>query len=214
MKNMKYPSLREERKLWRKGYKVVASLDEAGRGPLAGPVVVAAVIVQDERIISLKIKDSKKLSPRQREIFYSLLIKNKKISWATAIVSEKVIDRINILAATKLAMLRAIKKLEKKVGLVNYLLLDGNFKINSPISQKSIVKADEKIFSCAAASIIAKVTRDRLMLKYHQKYPLYNFDKNKGYPTLDHLRKLKKYGYSEIHRQSFSPVQDLILKNK
>ena len=211
---MKHPSLKEERKLWRAGYKIIASLDEVGRGPLAGPVVVAAVIVLDEKIKKLKVKDSKKLSPKERKVLYSLLTGSEKISWATAIVSERVIDRINILEATKLAMVRTVKKLEKKVGWVDYLLLDGNFKINSPIPQKSIIKADETVFSCASASIIAKVTRDRLMLKYHQKYPLYSFDKNKGYPTPEHLKRLRKYGYSKIHRQSFSPVKDLILKNK
>jgi ribonuclease HII len=200
---MPHLSLREERKLWKKGCKYVACLDEAGRGPLAGPVVAAACMTVDCRlkITDFKnLKDSKKLSRKQREKFYKIITKNKNIEWGIARVSERVIDKINILEATRLAMKRAIQKLNKKP---NFLILDGKMKLDSPIPQKSIIKADEKVFSCAAASIIAKVTRDRMMERYHRKYPKYSFDRHKGYPTKYHIRMLKKYGRCDIHRKSF-----------
>jgi ribonuclease HII len=200
---MSYLSFKEERKLWKKGYKRVACLDEAGRGPLAGPVVAAACMTVDYRLKTAdfkNLKDSKKLSRKQREKFYEIITKNKNIGWGIARVSEKVIDKINILEATRLAMKRAIQKLNKKP---NFLILDGKMKLDLPFPQKSIIKADEKVFSCAAASIIAKVTRDRIMERYHRKYPKYSFDRHKGYPTKYHTRMLKKYGRCDIHRKSF-----------
>ncbi len=209
---MRYPSFGEEKRLWRKGYKIVVGLDEAGRGPLAGPVVAVAVVINSKflpagrqgKTQNLKIKDSKKLTARQREYFYKILTTHPQIKWGTGRVSEKVIDKINILEATKMAMKRAVRNLEKKIGRgAEFLILDGNFKINSDISRKSIIKADEKVFSCAAASIIAKVLRDKMMLKYHKKYPRYGFDKNKGYPTKFHRETIKKIGFCFIHRQSF-----------
>lgn len=220
------PDLKEERKLWKKGYKKVACLDEAGRGPLAGPVVAAAVFIKKFSIFNYqalakvkkkkiffdpqfsKIKDSKKLTPKRREEFYQLLTNppagGPQIKWGIARVSEKVIDKINILEATKLAMKRAVKKLSKKP---NFLILDGKMKLDLPISQKSIIKADEKVFSCAIASILAKVSRDRIMERYHQSYPQYGFDRHKGYPTKLHRKMLKKYGPCKIHRRSFRPLK-------
>ncbi len=219
----KIPNLNEEKKLWRKRYKLVAGLDEAGRGALAGPVVAAAVLLNSKFKIQnsklqFKIKnlrDSKKLSPQKREKFYKILTKNPSIEWAVGVVSEKVIDKINILEATKLAMEKAIKKIQnskcknqnnKPKFKINCLILDGKMKLDLPIFQKSIIKADEKVFSCAAASIIAKVTRDRIMMRYHKEYPQYGFDKHKGYPTKYHFKMLKKYGHSKLHRKSFRPV--------
>ncbi|TET84497.1 MAG: ribonuclease HII [Candidatus Nealsonbacteria bacterium] len=212
---MKYPTLQEEKRLWKKGYKRVACLDEAGRGPLSGPVIAAAVIIKPclkWKFKHLQIKDSKKLTPKRRKELYKILINplrqladgGPQIKWGIGRVSEKVIDKINILEATKLAMKRAIQKLNKKP---KFLIIDGNFKINSSISQKSIIKADEKVFSCAVASILAKVTRDRMMERYHQKYPKYGFDRHKGYPTKLHRKMLKKYGPCKIHRKSFKPVK-------
>jgi len=200
------PNLSEEKKLWKKGFKKVACLDEVGRGPLAGPVVAAAVVIQNTKykIQDTKIRDSKKLTPKQREKFYKIFKKTDGLKWGIGKVSEKVIDKINILEATKLAMIRAIKKLERKP---DFLIIDGNFKLNLPIPQKSIVKADEKVFSVALASIIAKVTRDGLMKKYAKKYPHYGFDAHKGYPTKFHFKMLKKYGYCQIHRKSFKPLK-------
>ncbi len=207
---MRYSNLREEKKLWKRGYKRVACLDEAGRGPLAGPVTAAVVILKlktELPSMEAKVKDSKKLSKKKREEFYRIFTKNPAIKWGIGIVSEKVIDKINILEATKLAMKKAVKKLKKKP---DFLILDGKMKLNLPIPQKSIVKADEKVFSCAVASIIAKVTRDRIMVRYHKKYPKYRFDLHKGYPTKLHRKMLKKYGPCRIHRRSFTPVKEMI----
>jgi len=222
------PSLAPEKKLWRKGYKRVAGLDEAGRGPLAGPVVAAVVMIKmsklnlKSKILNLKsnfkgIKDSKKLTPKKREEFYKLIVKSPFWEWGVGRVSEKVIDKINILEATKLAMVKAVKKLKRKP---DFLILDGNFTlpakalakagINKSITQKSIVKADEKVFSCALASILAKVWRDRIMQRYHRKFPGYGFDKHKGYGTKQHFKMLKKYGPSLIHRLTFTPVKKMI----
>jgi len=203
---MKYPNFFEEKKLWKKGFKKVVGLDEVGRGPLAGPVVAAAVCfnLKFEHFRKFKeVRDSKKLSPKKREELYKILIKNPQIKWGIGKVSEKIIDKINILEAAKLAMEKAINNLKTKT---DFLIIDGNFKIDLPISQKPIIKADEKVFSCAAASVIAKVTRDRIMKRYHQKYPKYAFDKHKGYPTKYHIKMLKKYKLCEIHRKSFKPV--------
>lgn len=210
---MKYPSLREEKKLWKKGYKRVACLDESGRGPLAGPVTAAAVTVRPAKlkikneklkILLKEIKDSKKLSRKKREKFYKFLTNSNFIEWGIGRVSEKVIDKINILEATKLAMVKAIKKLKRKP---DFLILDGKMKLNLPIPQKSIIKADEKVFSCSCASIIAKVTRDRIMKRFDKKYPRYEFDRHKGYPTKHHFKMLKKYGPCKIHRKSFNPLK-------
>ena len=222
--------LQEERKLWKKGYKRVVCFDEAGRGALCGPVVASAVVVTTAKIknqnskiknILKEIKDSKKLSQKKREKLYELITENQNIKWGIGRVSEKVIDKINILEATKLAMIKAIKKLEKTTThpphpptrllaggpLPDFLIIDGNFKLNLPIPQKSIVKADEKVFSCMASGIIAKVTRDRIMEKLHKEYPCYGFNQHKGYPTKFHLKMLKKHGPSKIHRKTFGPLK-------
>jgi len=213
---MKYPNFRQEKKLWKKGYKYVVGLDEAGRGPLSGPVVAAAVVINSSfkfQVFGLEdLKDSKKLTPKKREEFYKILTNHSAIEWGIGKVSEKVIDKINILEATKLAMKRAIKNLEKKHRRASFLILDGNFKIDSPIPQKSIIKADEKVFSCACASILAKVYRDRIMRRYHKKYSQYGFAQHKGYPTKQHRKMLKKYGPCKIHRKTFKPVKSC--KNK
>ncbi len=203
---MKYATLAEEKKLWKKGFKNVAGLDEAGMGPLAGPVVAAVVLLKSDFNKLLKsdfnkIRDSKQLSAKQREFFYNLITKDKNIRWGIGIVSEKVIDKINIKNAAELAMARAIGKLKP-----DFLIIDGNniknYKLKT-INYKLIVKGDEKVFSCAAASILAKVTRDRIMLKYHKKFPKYRFDLHKGYGTKLHLEMLKRFGRCAIHRNSF-----------
>jgi ribonuclease HII len=199
---------KEEKKLWKKGYKVVVGLDEAGRGPLAGPVVAAAVsIIPNSKFQIPKLRDSKKLTLKKREEFFKIITETSNIKWGIGKVSEKVIDKINIFEATKLAMKRAIKSLERKLKRkANFLILDGNFKIDLKIPQKSIVRGDEKVLSCAMASIIAKVTRDRIMEKYAKKFPEYGFEKHKGYGTKFHLKMLKKYGPCKIHRRSFFPI--------
>jgi len=219
--NMKYPNFSEEKKLAKLGFKCVAGLDEAGRGPLAGPVVAAAVnfkfeIFNFKSILNNKIlkqiNDSKKLSEKQREEIYEKLIMCRDIVWGVGIVSEKVIDKINILEATKLAMEKAVAGLPRRSAPRNdelmFLLIDGNFKLNCATPQKSIIKGDQKVFSIAAASIIAKVTRDRIMQKIHKKYPQYGFNRHKGYGTKAHFANLEKFGPCKIHRKSFYPVSE------
>ncbi len=202
----------QELKLFKQGYRRIAGIDEAGRGPLAGPVMACAVVISDKKLVFkdryLKnIKDSKKLTPQKREKWYKILTKHPQIMWAVGQVSEKTIDKINIKNAAELAMERAVKKLKLAP---DFLIIDGihlkNLKLKT-YNLKLIIKADEKVFSCAAASIIAKVTRDRLMRNYHKKYLQYGFDKHKGYGTKMHLAALKKYGPCEIHRRSFRPIK-------
>lgn len=212
---MIYPNLTEEKKLWKRGYKWIAGIDEAGRGALAGPIFVGVVIINQNlnfpsnfRHLLKTVKDSKKLSIKKREEVYKLLIKEENINWAVSKVSEKVIDKINIKKATEIAIKKALGKIKKEKLKIDYLILDGNIKLNLQIPQKSIIKADEKVFSCAAASIIAKVSRDRFMKRIHKKYPSYNFANHKGYGTEFHLKMLKKYGPCQIHRQSFKPIKD------
>jgi len=222
---MEWGILQEAKKMRQKGYRCLVGLDEAGRGPLAGPVVAAAVVAAEDKLPRRdfrKIKDSKKLSPKQREEFYKIIVGCPCLKWGIGRVSEKTIDRINILEATKLAMAKALKNLNSKLRQENSgrtrridcLILDGNFflpveflaraAVNPSVFQKPIVKADEKVFSCMAASIIAKVSRDRIMEKYHRRYPDYGFNRHKGYPTGFHFRMLKKYGRCAIHRKSFN----------
>ncbi|GMX58673.1 MAG: hypothetical protein MCSN_3270 [Candidatus Microsyncoccus archaeolyticus] len=196
--------IQEEKTLWKKGYSFVVGIDEAGRGPLAGPVVAGAVLIDKKCFNLIKknklIRDSKQLSSKQRRQAYEFLI--NRVKWGIGIVSEKEIDKINILNATKKAMLKAIKSLNKKTK-IDFILIDGNIKINTKHSQKPVIKGDIKVLSCSAASIIAKVTRDELMIKYHRKYPKYNFERHKGYGTKEHMKNIKKYGLSKIHRKSF-----------
>ncbi len=176
----------------------IIGLDEAGRGPLAGPVVAAAVFFDKSPDISFK--DSKKYSEKQRELIYKKIMDLDGLKWGMGVVSAKNIDKINILEATKLAMKRALRNLNLKESL---LIIDGNFKIDVPIEQKSIVKADEKVPECAVASIIAKVKRDRMMRNYHKDYPQYEFAVNKGYGTKKHKEMIKKHGPCFLHRKSF-----------
>jgi len=210
------PNFREEKKLWKKGYKRIACVDEAGRGPLAGPVIAAAVMINLNQNSKLKktlkgVKDSKKLTSKERERLYNLITQNVKIKWARGRVSGKVIDKINILEATKLAMKRSIENLKEEP---DFLIIDGNFTLDLKVPQKSIKKADNKVFSCALASIIAKVHRDNIMRRLCKEYPQYVFDQHKGYPTKLHRRLLKKYGPCRIHRKSFAPVSALLKKRK
>jgi ribonuclease HII len=183
-----------------KDYPIIAGVDEAGRGPLAGPVVAAAVIFR-EPFDMPKLNDSKQISEKKRDELYELITSDKRISYGIGIVNEAKIDEINILNATYLAMELAVGNLKPKP---NMLLIDGNrFKSSKYKSFQTIVKGDSKSFSIAAASIIAKVTRDRMMKKYHAEFPEYGFDKHKGYGTKSHFAAIKKSGKCRIHRNSF-----------
>jgi len=191
-----------ENRLKNEGYFLIAGIDEAGRGSLSGPVVAAAVILPCQLFIPY-IKDSKKLTSKKRtELYFSILNKAKYVG--IGIVEAKIIDRINIAQASFLAMKKAILDLKE---VPDYLLVDG-FKIpHLNIHQLPLIKGEDKSISIAAASIVAKVYRDNIMIKYDKKYPQYLFKKNKGYGTEEHLEALLKYGPSEIHRKSFKRVK-------
>ncbi len=184
-------------------------VDEVGRGSWAGPVVSAAVALNQKnfkKFKKLKLKDSKKLTPAQRNKLFPEIINSSKI--AIGLKSEKIIDNKNILIATLLSMQQAVTKINIPEALV---LVDGVNKIPKiKNKQKTIVHGDNKIYCIAAASIVAKVVRDKIMASYHKKYPEYNFLQNKGYGTKEHWIKLKKYGPSPIHRRSFRPVKNLL----
>jgi len=199
--------LREEKKIFNNGYKVIGALDEAGRGPLAGPVVAVCVLVCPEFEITdglEAINDSKKLTEKKREMLFDL-IKRNFLEVGIGFCDHETIDRINILQASFLAMKKALGSLRQKP---DYLVLDGKFPIpNISTPQKPIISGDALVFSIAAASIIAKVTRDRIMTKMHEKYPQYGFDRHKGYGTQLHMERLQEFGPCEIHRKSFEPVK-------
>ena len=192
-----------ERQLSSQGFKIVAGTDEAGRGPLAGPVVAACVILPAGCNFSL-FKDSKKTSAPERSRLYDLLFEiGAEIGVGYGTVEE--IERLNILQASLLAMKKAVEELAR---VPDFLLVDGKFPVPSFIPQKNLVKGESRSASIAAASIIAKQERDRLMEKYHSQFPMYNFSKNKGYPTAEHRRLIKEHGPCEIHRRTFRGVRE------
>ena len=181
-----------------KGYKAVCGVDEAGRGPLAGPVCAAAVILPENTIIE-GVNDSKKLSEKKREALFDV-IKEQALSYSIAFASVEEIEEINILNATMLAMKRAVEGLDVKA---DYAMIDGNRLPDLSIDSEFIIKGDAKSMSIACASILAKVSRDRLLYKYAEEYPEYLFDKHKGYGTKAHVEAIKKYGLCPYHRLSF-----------
>ena len=181
-----------------KGYKAVCGVDEAGRGPLAGPVCAAAVILPENTIID-GVNDSKKLSEKKREALFDV-IKEQALSYSIAFASVEEIEEMNILNATMLAMKRAVEGLDVKA---DYAMIDGNRLPNLDIDSEFIIKGDAKSMSIACASILAKVSRDRLLYKYAEEFPEYSFDKHKGYGTKVHVEALKKYGPCKYHRLSF-----------
>ena len=190
-----------EQKAMQKGYCWVAGVDEAGRGPLAGPVVAAAVVLPGEADLK-GLNDSKKLSPAQRDKFF-LRIQETALGFAIGVVSHDVIDEINILQASLLAMKKAVQDLPQAADL---LLVDGIHRVDMQVEQWPIVKGDSRSYSIAAASVLAKVTRDRMMQKYHNDYPEYEFDRHKGYPTAKHLERIREFGPCPIHRRTFKGV--------
>ena len=180
------------------GFEVVCGIDEAGRGPLAGPVYAAAVILPNGHIVE-GVNDSKKISEKKRDLLFDKII-DECVCYSIGTASEQEIDEINILQATFLAMRRAVEGLEIKPDIA---LVDGNKKSGLDIAEQTIVKGDSKSANIAAASIIAKVSRDRYMLEMSEKYPEYQFEKHKGYGTKLHYEMLEKYGISPIHRKTF-----------
>lgn len=202
------PSLDHENRLRASGHRHIAGIDEAGRGPLAGPVSVAAVILPagfDHPVLN----DSKQLSEKKREKLYDELISDPAIRWHAVMIEADEIDRLNILQATWTGMRRCALALDPKPDAA---LIDGKPVRDFPIHHVALVKGDSLSHSIAAASIIAKVRRDRLMLALAEKYPGYGFEIHKGYPTAAHVQALKKLGPCPIHRRSFAPVAQLLLE--
>ena len=193
--------LQYERALIANGYSYVAGVDEVGRGPLAGPVVCAAVIMPlDEASLVVGVDDSKKLSEKKRELLAEQ-IKERALAYTIIEIDEKTIDEINILEATKLGMKRAVESLNIQPDAV---LTDGNMTLNIAHPQKSVIHGDALSYSIGAASIIAKVHRDRKMVEFAKTYPDYGFEKNKGYGTAEHIKGIKETGLCPIHRRSFT----------
>ena len=197
-----------EKELIEKGIKLIGGIDEVGRGPLVGPVVASCVILP----LNYKLEgltDSKKLSEKKREKFFDILMKDA-VSIGIGIIDEKKIDEVNIYEATKLAMKEAFNNMDIKP---EHVLIDA-MPLELSVPTTSIIKGDAKSLSIAAASVIAKVTRDHMMDELDKKYPYYNFKKNKGYPTKEHVEAINKYGIIKEHRRTYGPVKDYIEKEK
>ena len=193
--------LQYEKELLEKGYKVIVGVDEVGRGPLAGPVVCAAVVMPyDEELLIDGIDDSKKLSEKKRDMLTEL-IKERAIAYTVYEVSEKEIDEINILQATRKGMREAILALPITPDVV---LTDGNMTLDIPFPQQSIIHGDALSYTIGAASIVAKTYRDKLMVDYAKDYPEYGFEKHKGYGTATHIKAIKEHGLCPIHRKTFT----------
>ncbi len=195
-----------ERELYQKGAKLIGGVDEVGRGPLIGSVVASCVVLPENFHLE-GLTDSKKLSEKKRNLFYDV-IQKEAIAIGIGIIDEKKIDEVNIYEATKLAMKEAIKNTNIKL---DHVLIDA-MPLDIPIKTTSIIKGDSKSISIAAASVIAKVTRDKMMYELDEKYPMYDLKHNKGYPTKKHLEAIKKYGITPYHRLSYGPVKEY--KNK
>lgn len=192
-----------EKRAAKKGFSMIAGVDEAGRGPLAGPVVSAAVILPSN-FQAPGLIDSKKLTPKKREIFYEMIFSGAD-AIGIGIVEVAEIDRINILQAALLSMLIAVENLKPQP---DFLLIDGKFTIQTKYPQQAIIKGDSLSLSISAASVIAKVTRDRIMVHYHADYPIYGFNRHKGYPTKDHREAIRINGCCPIHRKTFRGVKE------
>jgi len=197
--------LRYEKELYQQGYQAIAGIDEVGRGPLAGPVVTACVILPKNCKIK-HLNDSKKIPKNHHEEIYQEILAR---ALGIGIVDNNVIDQINIYEATKVGMLQAINQLKGVVTKPDYLLIDA-MHLETSIPQQSLIKGDANSLSIAAASIVAKVTRDRMMADYANDYPGYAFEKNVGYGTKEHLEGLKKYGITPIHRKTFEPIKSML----
>lgn len=200
------PTLLYEKRARARGHEVIAGVDESGIGPLAGPVVAAAVIVNDFRFKN-RIDDCKKLTPKSRLRAYEEII--EKSVYGISVIAEDIIDRLNIYNATRIAMEEAVANLKLKP---DYILIDGTIKLSIVYNGESIKRGDGRSLSIACASILAKVTRDRIMDDLHSRYPQYGFERNKGYGTAFHFGAIRRYGPSPVHRTTFEPVKSLIRK--
>ena len=201
---MEVDNLKYEKELYKKGITLIAGVDEVGRGPIVGPVVAAAVILPVNYHLD-GLTDSKKVSEKKRKIFYDIIM-NDAVSVGIGVVSEKIIDEINILEASRLAMQKAIDDL----NITPEYILSDAMKLDVKIPVIDIIKGDLLSESISAASIIAKVTRDKMMVDLAKKYPYYEFEHHKGYPTKKHLELIKKYGVTDEYRKTFKPVKEII----
>lgn len=199
-----------EKELYQKNINIIAGVDEVGRGPLVGPVVAACVVLPKDFILN-GLTDSKKLSEKKRDEYYEYII-NHAISYGIGIINEKRIDEINIYEATKEAMIMAINETNNKIK-IQHVLIDA-MPLNIDIPTTSIIKGDAKSISIAAASVVAKVTRDKMLYELDKQYPMYDFKNNKGYPTKKHLQAIQEYGIIDKHRKSYGPVKEYLEKNK
>lgn len=202
---MTKPTRREEHKLFRQGYTRIAGVDEAGRGAWAGPIVAAAVILP-RKIRLPGVNDSKKLSARQRERLY-VKITDSAVAWSTAVIAHTDIDRFGLGPINRLVLQQSVEHLQVTP---EFVLIDSLKCAVGLLPCRSIIKGDAKVVSIAAASIVAKVTRDRLMCDYHRRYPLYNFHQHKGYGTASHREKIRQHGLSPLHRRSFEPMKSMV----
>lgn len=211
---MVFPDIELEKKLWNKGFKYVVGIDEAGRGPLAGPVCAGAVLIGEETQLHPFVRDSKKMTEKRREEVFEY-IKEQSLAYGIAMIEAEVIDELGIQEAVKMAMEEALRQIEEKIQQkADYLIVDGtNVSTISGYHMEKIKAGDLKHYSISAASILAKVTRDRYMREIAKEYPNYCFEKHVGYGTKLHMENLIKYGPCSIHRKSFAPVKRLIVKN-
>ena len=198
-----------ENELYDKGIKYIGGVDEVGRGPLIGPVVASCVVLPKDFVLE-GLTDSKKLSEKKRNLFYDYII-NNSLAYAVGIVSPEEIDEINIYEASRKAMIIAINKVREQINL-EHVLIDA-MPINLDIPTTSIIKGDAKSISIAAASVIAKVTRDSMMYELDEKYPMYGFASHKGYPTKKHIEAIHKYGLIDGYRKSYGPVKEVLYAN-
>ena len=195
-----------ENELYDKGIKYIGGVDEVGRGPLIGPVVASCVVLPKDFVLE-GLTDSKKLSEKKRNLFYDYII-NNCVAYGIGIVSPEEIDEINIYEASRKAMIIAINKVREQINL-EHVLIDA-MPINIDIPTTSIIKGDAKSVSIAAASVVAKVTRDKMMYELDKKYPMYSFASHKGYPTKKHIEAIHKYGLIDGYRKTYSPVKEVI----
>ncbi len=198
-----------ENELYDKGIKYIGGVDEVGRGPLIGPVVASCVVLPKDFVLE-GLTDSKKLSEKKRNLFYDYII-NNCVAYGIGIVSPEEIDEINIYEASRKAMIIAINKVREQINL-EHVLIDA-MPINLDIPTTSIIKGDAKSISIAAASVIAKVTRDSMMYELDEKYPMYGFASHKGYPTKKHIEAIHKYGLIDGYRKSYGPVKEVLDAN-
>ncbi len=207
--------LRHEKTAWTDGFNAVAGLDEAGRGPLAGPVIASAVLIDkdflqaERRSFFRGLNDSKQMLPENRELFFEKMTVHPNIRYGVGEGSVEEIDRFNILQATHMAMRRALAAI---VPFLDLVLVDGLPVPALPCASRAIVQGDGQSLSIAAASVIAKVTRDRMMVVLHAQYPQYGFDRHKGYGTAEHCAAIDCHGFSPVHRRSFNPVKQLVME--